>query len=691
MTRHTGLVITLALLTAGALVTTTSRTRAEGDLPMAKAETVGMSTKRLERIHDYIQGYMDRNEIAGAVTLVARHGKVVHFEAQGFRDKEDHAPMQKDTIFSLMSMTKPIVSTALMMLWEEGRFLLDDPIARWLPSYSDKQVMEQGKLVKAKPVTIRHILTHTSGLSLTGTDGPAVENALASQEQRDAALQARQRQAQSQPQPAQAEDAGRGDRARRPAAAQLPAGQPVAVRIVHRLCRGAGREDDQHDDRPVRARAHVPAARHARHLSTTFRERRSGASPTVYRPDQDGHITILRKPEYREPTTYFPGVAGLNGTAADYFRFAQMLLNGGEYDGQRLLGRMTVNQMFSNQIGTGKTVYVRGEGWGFGLGAGVLTDPATIGRRSVDRHLVVGRRRRDALLHRPAGRSRGAADGAAQSVRALADPPQVLERRLTGDRRQHGRSKTAGDGLRHAPVVGAMRCRDSVTRFPDLRCWWSLEATAFHEGRRTRRSSATSTRWPRQDTHDVSATRRPAQPAACDQNETGKTQTLATSDRLRFPRLVLIAARSAGWSHAMVTPCDIGGCLNDRRAHEEQTHKDFRPSNLRRLRVLRVLRAFVMNRRRGSDPFRVLCFRGHSRRRLRGARRAQLLSGRRGVDPLLDDAVGRRQDGGRRRQDHRDETPGVRRLRHHGADAAAAGGAAGRAAVLPRATGACWL
>jgi CubicO group peptidase (beta-lactamase class C family) len=76
--------------------------------------------------------------------------------------------MQRDTIFSLMSMTKPIVSTALMMLWEQGRFLLDDPIARWLPSYADKQVMEQGTLVKAKPVTIRHVLTHTLGAVTDG-------------------------------------------------------------------------------------------------------------------------------------------------------------------------------------------------------------------------------------------------------------------------------------------------------------------------------------------------------------------------------------------------------------------------------------------------------------------------------------------------------------------------------------------
>jgi CubicO group peptidase (beta-lactamase class C family) len=96
----------------------------------------------------------------------------------------------------------------------------------------------------------------------------------------------------------------------------------------------------------------------------------------IYRPDQAGKITLLRKPEYHEPTTYFPGVAGLNGTAADYFRFSQMLLNGGEYNGQRLLGRMTVNAMITNQIGSGKPVYIRGDGYGFGLGFAVLTDPS---------------------------------------------------------------------------------------------------------------------------------------------------------------------------------------------------------------------------------------------------------------------------------------------------------------------------
>lgn len=350
---------------------------AQMDLPMAKPETVGMSTKRLERIHDYIEGYMDRHEIAGATTLVARHGKVVHFEAQGFRDKEDNAPMQKDTIFSLMSMTKPIVSTALMILWEEGRFLLDDPIANWLPSYVNKQVMENGKLVKAIPVTIRHILTHTSGLTLTAAPAAIAENVLATAEQRDAALQQQQQRQAQAGAPAQARPKTLAEAIDR--AASLPLNfQPgtkweygastdfVAV-LVEKM---SGTTIDQF----ARDRIFQPLG--MRDTSYNIPREKVGRIAAVYRPDEDGKITLLRKPEFREPTTYFPGVAGMNGTAADYFRFSQMLLNGGEYEGQRLLGRMTVNNMFSNHIGSGKTVYVRGEGWGFGLGAGVLTDPA---------------------------------------------------------------------------------------------------------------------------------------------------------------------------------------------------------------------------------------------------------------------------------------------------------------------------
>src|SRR3977135_3265974 len=147
----------VAALVAG-LAVTARWTAAQADLPFAKAEAVGMSSKRLERINAFIKDYVDTSQIAGAVTLVARKGKIVHFEAQGWRDKDDHQPMAKDALFSPASMTKPIVSTALMMLWEDGKFMLDDPISKWLPSYANKTVIDPvpSHRVPPRPVTGRH-------------------------------------------------------------------------------------------------------------------------------------------------------------------------------------------------------------------------------------------------------------------------------------------------------------------------------------------------------------------------------------------------------------------------------------------------------------------------------------------------------------------------------------------------------
>ena len=99
-----------------------------------------MSADRLDRINQIMQGYVDRGELAGTVSLVARHGKVAHFEAHGYRYVEEGQPMTTDTIFRIASMTKPITSVALMMLFEEGRFKLDDPVSEWIPEYADKQV-----------------------------------------------------------------------------------------------------------------------------------------------------------------------------------------------------------------------------------------------------------------------------------------------------------------------------------------------------------------------------------------------------------------------------------------------------------------------------------------------------------------------------------------------------------------------
>jgi len=323
---------------------------AQRDLPTATAETVGMSASRLQRIHAFIQDYIDTDQIAGAVTLVARRGKIVHFEAQGWRYKEEKLPMTKDTIFTFMSMTKPIVSTALMMLWEEGKFMLDDPISKWLPSYAQKEVLDpvSGRRTPAsRPVTIRQILTHTSGLSLepavSGESGPKT------------LLEAIERSA---PRPLAFQPGEKW---------QYGSSTDYVAVLVEKI---SGMSIDEF----LRRRIFEPLGMEDTHYNIP--KEKAGRIAAVYRPDKDGKITLLRKPEYHEPTTYFQGVAGLKGTAADYFRFAQMLLNGGEYGGQRLLGRMTVDLMITNQIGSDKPVYVRGPGYGFGLGFGVLSDPS---------------------------------------------------------------------------------------------------------------------------------------------------------------------------------------------------------------------------------------------------------------------------------------------------------------------------
>ena len=330
---------------------------------LVSAESVGMSSERLKRIHNYFQEYIDSNQIAGAVSLVARKGEVVHYEAQGWRYKEDALPMTKDTIFEIMSMTKPIVSTALMMLFEEGRFLLDDPISRWLPEYKHHTVRFPGYLgapavVSSRPVTVRHVLTHTSGLTTNAN------NRGLTQAERD-----------------QATNHGKGFATLREqvkAAAIIPGFFHPGDRWLY------GDSTDyvgvlveeisgQTLDDFLRDRIFEPLGMTDTHYYVPLDKIDRVAA--VYRPTDDGTIELRKAPMFVEPTKYFRGVAGLRSTASDYYRFAQMIANGGELDGVRILGRMTVNNMITNQIGA-LPVDVRGEGYGFGLGFGILTNPA---------------------------------------------------------------------------------------------------------------------------------------------------------------------------------------------------------------------------------------------------------------------------------------------------------------------------
>src|SRR5262249_18326534 len=141
------------------------------DLPSAKPESVGLSSERLERIAATVQREIDEQRIAGAVTLVARRGKVAWFKTQGMADREAAKPMFSDVMFCICSMTKPITSVAVMMLYEEGKFLLEDPVSKYLPEFKNPKVLvkpAQGEpytVPATKEITIRHLLRHTSGLT----------------------------------------------------------------------------------------------------------------------------------------------------------------------------------------------------------------------------------------------------------------------------------------------------------------------------------------------------------------------------------------------------------------------------------------------------------------------------------------------------------------------------------------------
>ena len=136
-------------------------------LPMVVPEEVGVSAERLERIRPVMQGYVDDGRIAGFLTVVARRGKIVHFETIGMGDIENNKPVEADTIFRIHSMSKPITSVAVMMLYEEGHFQLDTPVSKFIPEFKDMKVYneDQSEILDAKKeVTIKHLLTHTAGI-----------------------------------------------------------------------------------------------------------------------------------------------------------------------------------------------------------------------------------------------------------------------------------------------------------------------------------------------------------------------------------------------------------------------------------------------------------------------------------------------------------------------------------------------
>jgi CubicO group peptidase (beta-lactamase class C family) len=364
--------LALAALLAALLVT--SRARAELDLPASRAEKVGMSTQRLNRINEVMARHIETGNITGAVTAVARRGKVVHFEAHGYSDLETKTPMSKDALFRMASSSKPVTGVAVMMLVEEGRLRLSDPVSQYLPEFKNMKVAvpkagqaeppaQQGPdspkpdvdLVPAnREITIKDLLTHTSGLQSGGL-GQAVS---AVQRQPNDTLATYIPKLGST-----VLDFQPGTRWRY----SPGAGIDTLGRIVEII---SGKTFDQF----LRERVFEPLGMRSTFFNVPESER-SRLQPLYRRVGSE-----LRKadtPAFLATRTYFSGAGGLTSCAADYLRFEQMLLNRGELEGKRLLGSKTVELMGMNHVGD---LYqgVRGgdQGVGFGLTMYVTLDEA---------------------------------------------------------------------------------------------------------------------------------------------------------------------------------------------------------------------------------------------------------------------------------------------------------------------------
>jgi len=329
-------------------------------LPMASPESVGISSERLERMSDAMQRYIDANQLAGTVSLISRKGQVIHMESQGWKSKETGEEMTGDTIFFIMSMTKPIVSTALMMLYEEGHFLLTDPISDWIPEVADKQVVVENefgtyRVPAHRPIDFRHVLSHTAGLDPNRDALNADELALLGRRDNleDTIIRRGPLPLAFHP----------GDEW------QYGSSTDYVALLVERISGETLKEYLQKN-------IFDPLGMEDTFYAVPEEKRDRVAS--VYSPTGPGQtIELSRTKEYSNTPffgeNYYGGVAGLFSTASDYWRFSQMLLNGGELDGVRLLSPKTVSLMISNHSGDGD-VYVRGPGYSFGLGFGILSD-----------------------------------------------------------------------------------------------------------------------------------------------------------------------------------------------------------------------------------------------------------------------------------------------------------------------------
>ena len=345
----------LVVLTSAAILGGATGMRA--DDPLASPESVGFSSAGLKTFQQTMRGLVDDGKLAGVTSLVARHGKVVHFDVYGVQDLESKKPVTRDTIFRIASMTKPIVGVAMMMLWEEGKWTLDDPVAKHIPEFAGLKVKSaSGDVPQRKPMTMRQLMSHTAGFGTSGSyEGQNITD-------RTQPLQGMIDKLAKLPLASQPGT----DWAYGPSVdiqgyvVEKLSGQPLDVFLRTRIFEPLGMKDTGF---------WVDAAKKDRvtNVHTYGADKKIMTAPTQSDP--------TRKP------VFLSGGGGLLSTTEDYLRFTQMVLNGGEANGKRLIKKSTVELMRTNVLEEGVRVDLYGptsiqEGVGFGLDFAIVMDPA---------------------------------------------------------------------------------------------------------------------------------------------------------------------------------------------------------------------------------------------------------------------------------------------------------------------------
>ena len=338
----------------------------------ATPEDVGLSAARLYKIDHLTQGYINDGMLPGTITLVARRGKIVHLSCQGKMDIEADKSMEDDTLFRIYSMSKPVTTTALMMLYEDGRFQLDDPVSRFIPAFRELQVYSaDGRhTAPARPMTIRDLLTHTSGLTYGFMNSTPVD-----------AMYRQQGVEQS---------ANLAEMVSKLAGIPLlfSPGSRWSYSVATDVC---GHLVELIADTPFDEFLEEQIFAPLGMTDTGFvvPEDKVHRFAANYDRTSDNGMRLIDSPEaspYLQDRGLHSGGGGLVSTIHDYYKFASMLLNQGEHAGTRILGRKTVELMTSNHLpnngdltSMGQAVFSETpyDGIGFGLGFSVMLDPAT--------------------------------------------------------------------------------------------------------------------------------------------------------------------------------------------------------------------------------------------------------------------------------------------------------------------------